>query len=229
MKLKKVLVVIVLAIAFMLNVLLYSNVVYAATASTPMYLEITELKMDSGMGYAIGDPGTGSTTSTAAKIWNIVKYSTASSNDPTEANIYCVKSGVGFQNTNERATYDIFYDMKSQKSEIQEQNEVLRGLVEGTIELDDGTTISQYSAILASLDLFYYSKTSSEEDRAALLQAAQVPTYTYNLTDDDIEAVQQAALWYFTNYGEDNGKFDQTSKSGWLNYTTKRRTSTNFI
>ena len=220
MKLKKVLVVIVLAIAFMLNVLLYSNVVYAATASTPMYLGITELKMDSGMGYAIGDPGTGSTTSTAAKIWNIVKYSTASSNDPTEANIYCVKSGVGFQNTNERATYDIFYDMKSQKSEIQEQNEVLRGLVEGTIELDDGTTISQYSAILASLDLFYYSKTSSEEDRAALLQAAQVPTYTYNLTDDDIEAVQQAALWYFTNYGEDNGKFDQTSKSGWLNYTT---------
>ena len=220
MKLKKVLVVIVLAIAFMLNVLLYSNVVYAATASTPMYLGITELKMDSGMGYAIGDPGTGSTTSTAAKIWNIVKYSTASSNDPTEANIYCVKSGVGFQNTNERATYDIFYDMKSQKNEIQEQNEVLRGLVEGTIELDDGTTISQYSAILASLDLFYYSKTSSEEDRAALLQAAQVPTYTYNLTDDDIEAVQQAALWYFTNYGEDNGKFDQTSKSGWLNYTT---------
>ena len=220
MKLKKTVMVIVLAIAFIINVLLYSNMVYAETASTPMYLGVTELKMESGMGYAIGDPGTGGTTNTAAKIWNIVKYSTASSNDPTEANIYCVKSGVGFQNTNERATYDVFYDMKSQKDAIKEQNEILKGLVEGTIELDDGTTISQYSAILASLDLFYYSKSSTEEERAALLKAAQVPTYTYNLTDDDIEAVQQAALWYFTNYGEDNGKFDQTSKSGWLNYTT---------
>ena len=221
MKLNKVLmVIVVLAITIIINVLACLNLFYVTAANAPMHLGITERKMETGFGYAIGDPNTGSTTNTAAKIWNIVKYTTATSNDPTEANIYCLKSGVGFQNTNDRATYDIFYDMKSQKDAIHGQNEVLKELVEGTIRLDDGTTISQYSAILVSLDLFYYSKSSTDEERTALLQAAQVPTYTYNLTDDDIEAVQQAALWYFTNYGEDNGKFDQTSKAGWLNYTT---------
>ena len=31
----------------------------------------------------------------------------------------------------------------------------------------------------------------------------------YNITDDEIESVQQAALWYFTNYGEENDKYNK--------------------
>ena len=228
MKLKKVLMVIVLTIIFIINVLMYSNLTYAATANTPMYLGITELKMNSGMGYAIGDPNTGGITSSAAKIWNIVKYSTATSNDPTEANIYCLKAGVGFENVSKRATYDVFYNMKTEKEAIQGQNEILKKLVEGTIQLDNGTTINQYSAILASLDLFYYSKTSDDAEKENLLKSAGIRegAYAYSLTDDDIEAVQQASLWYFTNYGEENGKYDKTSKTGWLNYTTNGTTYT---
>ncbi|MBQ3421971.1 MAG: Cys-Gln thioester bond-forming surface protein, partial [Romboutsia sp.] len=45
----------------------------------------------------------------------------------------------------------------------------------------------------------------------------------FELTDDDITAVQQAVIWYFTNY-EDlyNGdrKYDKTDDSHWLYYTT---------
>ena len=41
----------------------------------------------------------------------------------------------------------------------------------------------------------------------------------YALTEDEINAVQQAVLWYFTNYGEENGKYDKTTNSGWLHYT----------
>ena len=44
--------------------------------------------------------------------------------------------------------------------------------------------------------------------------------YDVLLTKDDISAVQQAAIWYFTNYGEENGKYDKTQNTGWLNYTT---------
>ena len=44
--------------------------------------------------------------------------------------------------------------------------------------------------------------------------------YSVLLTDDDIAAVQQAAIWYFTNYGEENGKYDKTLDTAWLNYTT---------
>lgn len=38
------------------------------------------------------------------------------------------------------------------------------------------------------------------------------------ITVDEIKAVQQAAIWYFTNYGEDNGKYDKLGKQGWLYY-----------
>ena len=96
MRTKKGLMLVVLSIIFIISVLSNSLLSYAQTANTPLYLGITELKLDSNMGYAIGDPNTGATTSNAAKIWNIVKYSTSTSNDPTEANIYCLKAGVGF-------------------------------------------------------------------------------------------------------------------------------------
>ncbi len=211
MKLRKVSGVLAIVAILIFSVLFYSNESYAAQT---LYIGLTELKLDSGMGYAIGNPNDG-----GAKIWNIIQYQSATSNTYSENNIYCLKAGVGFENLDKRATYDTFYDMKTQKDAIRNQNEILRKLVDGTIQLEDGTTINQYSAILAALDLFYYSKTSNEAEREALLHAAQIPNYTYNLTDDDIEAVQQAALWYFTNYGE-NEIYDQYEGAGWLNYTT---------
>ena len=172
-------------IFFMINILAFSNISYAQ--NPPLYLGITELKLESGMGYAIGNPNSGGTTNRGAKIWNIIQYQSETSNTYSENNIYCLKAGVGFSDVHKRAIYDVFYDMKAQKTAIQGQNEILRGLVEGTMELDDGTTISQYSAILAALDLFYYNKTSDESEREALLQAAGVPNYTYNLTDDEYD------------------------------------------
>ena len=225
MKSKKGLLLVVLVIISMLGVLFGSTMSYANDASSnPLYLGITEMDLENNIGYAIGNPNSGGVTSNAAKIWNIVKYSTETSNDPTEADIYCLKAGIGFRNVDKRATYDVFYDMKTQKSLIRDQNEILQKLVNGQIQLDDGTTISQYSAILAVLDMFYYRDTSTSQEKEALLAEAlkNMPNYQYKLTDNDIEAVQQAALWYFTNYGEENNKYDMTQKSGWLNYTLDR-------
>ena len=222
MKSKKGLSLVLLVIISMLGVLFGSTMSYANDASSnPLYLGITEMDLENNIGYAIGNPNSGGTSNNAAKIWNIVKYSTSTSSDPTEADIYCLKAGIGFQNVDKRATYDVFYDMKTQKAEIQAQNTILEKLVTGQIPLGDGTTISQYSAILAVLDMFYYRDTSTPEEREALLNEAlkNMPNYQYKLTDNDIEAVQQAALWYFTNYGEENNKYDMTANSGWLNYT----------
>ena len=222
MKSKKGLSLVLLVIISMLGVLFGSTMSYANDASSnPLYLGITEMDLENNIGYAIGNPDSGGTSSSAAKIWNIVKYSTSTSSDPTEADIYCLKAGVGFENVDKRATYDVFYDMKTQKADIQAQNAILEKLVTGQISLDGGTTISQYSAILAVLDMFYYRDTSTPQEREALLAEAlkNMPNYQYKLTDNDIEAVQQAALWYFTNYGEENNKYDMTANSGWLNYT----------
>ena len=215
MKMKRMCMVVALVSIFIINILLCSNMAYARTPNTPLYIGITELKLDSNMGYAIGDPNSG-----GAKIWNLIQYQSETSNSYSENNIYCLKAGAGFTNVDKRATYDVFYDMKKDKSTMgaQNQNTILKELATKTLELEGGTQISQYSAILAVLEQCYFSKTSTEADREALLKAAQIPTYTYNLTDDDIEAVQQAALWYFTNYGESD-IYDQYEGSGWLNYT----------
>ena len=63
-------------------VLFMQSRVYAQTATTPLYFGITELMGNDtpAMGYAIGNP----TAEDGAKIWNIVQYSTSTSNDPTQ-------------------------------------------------------------------------------------------------------------------------------------------------
>ena len=216
--------VIVVFVSLILMLIISLNAISLATdsSSNPKYIGITELKSD-GIGYAIGNPSSG-----GDKIWNLIEYQNATSNIYSENNIYCLKAGVGFQNVDKRATYDVFYDMKQEKEDIAKENEILRGLVEGTIELDDGTTISQYSAILAILDMFYYDGVSNEEYKENLLNAAGIysSAYQYSLTNDDIEAVQQAALWYFTNYGENGNIYDKTGNSGWLYYTENKITYT---
>ena len=228
MNLKKALVSLLIIMLF--TVFVFSQtMVNAAVTENPIYLGITELMTgdNPNMGYAIGKPG----DDNAAKIWNIMKYTTASSNDPTEVNAFCVKAGVGFNDTHKRATYNVFYDMKAERDAIKSQNDVLKGLVEGTMTLEDNSTISTYDALLATLDMVYLPGVSSETEKTDLLnkivEFAKDPSsgYTsyvglieqYPLTNDDITAVQQAAIWYFTNH--EDSKYDQTSAKSWLNYT----------
>ena len=195
--------------------------VYAATTASPLYFGITELQMKDTprMGYAIGNPGSNGTTGNAAKIWNIVKYTSSTSNDPTAGNFYCVKAGVGFtQGSAARAPYNVFYDMKKERNEIKAQNDILSKLV--TVNLSDGT--NRYDALLALLDMLYLTGESTAAERTALLEAANIYAEDYPyypIKDDDIRAIQQAAIWYFTNYGEESGKYDKTGDADWLNYT----------
>ena len=108
--------------------------VEAATMSTPKYFGITELRTLSTphLGYAIGDPGTNGVTGDAAKLWNIREYSSSTSNDPKEVNVYCVKAGVGFMDgVNKIAEYNLSFDMYKDKVSIAAQNNTLKGLIDG--------------------------------------------------------------------------------------------------
>ena len=223
MKLRKNLTIVIMTIIFGLMAMVPMTS-YATVATTPLYLGITELRTRStpNLGYAIGDPNTNGETGRAAKIWNIVQYSTATSNDPTEGNYYCLKAGVSFTDTNRRATYNVFYDMKTEREEIKAQNEILASLVEGTqIPLNDTETTDRYNCILALVDMFYIYGESNESEKMALLEQAGIREEEWDtiMTDDEINSIQQAALWYFTNYGEEDGKYDKTANTGWLNYT----------
>ena len=63
-----------------------------------------------------------------------------------------------------------------------------------------------YYGIIALADLMYIPESSSTQEKTELVNAAlkanniDPQNYNTSLTDEDIDAVQQAALWYFTNY-----------------------------
>ena len=233
MKLKRILLsLVVVMLIIMFAIAIIPTNVLAATATTPLYLGITELRTNNtpNLGYAIGNPNDNGVTGTAAKIWNIVRYSDSTSSTFTETDIYCVKAGVGFSDTNTRETYNTYYNMKTKEGVAEilaQENTVLPSIVNGDIQLEDGTTISKYHALLALSDMLYLANDSSTtqeekaEQKTALLEAAGIYEENWDsiLTDDEVEAIQQAAIWYFTNYGEEDGKYDKTDDTGWLNYT----------
>ena len=207
---------------------LFPTVVNADQDGRVLYLGISEIRTNDtpNMGYAIGDPNTNGAEGYGAKLWNIQEHTGPNESDPVKAdgnkNIYCVKAGVGFSNTHRTATYNIFYDMKSQRGEIASNVLPMEEVVNGTIETDSGT-INKYDALLALADMLYLIDDENDEEvKAAYLDAAGINSDEWDmpLTRDDIAAVQQAAIWYFTNYDDKpEGKYDKTDDSGWLNYT----------
>ena len=212
----------ILFILMFIGILYFSlglGTVEAKQLSTPLYFGINEMRTLSqpNMGYAIGDPNSNGAEGNAAKLWNILKYSTNTSNDPTEVDVYCVKAGVGFSNTYRRATYDFALDMYKEREGIASFSSILSGLVNG----------GHYNELLALANILYLAEDETE-DLEAFLNKAQISEDYWDslLTVDEVKAVQQAAIWYFTNYGEENGKYDKTDDSNWLNYTLDGNTYT---
>ena len=226
---KKLISVIVIAIISVMCLIPFSKV-YADEATTPLVLGIMELrtgKSNPELGYAIGNPNTNGSTEeqrNAFKLWNIVKYESMQSDTYEEANIYCVKEGVGFSDTRKKAEYDIFFDMKTQKDTILNHSyEAIKTMGDGTIDIGNGQTIERYNAILALFDVMYLSGISTDKDMSKLLEDSGITNP--QLTVDEVESVQQAALWYFTNYGDP--KYDKTANNDWLWYTEDGNTYEN--
>ena len=209
----------------------------AAQDGRVLYLGITELRTNDtpNIGYAIGNPSGNGVEGSGAKIWNIQEHTGPNDGNPVKAdgnkNIYCVKAGVGFSNTHRTATYNIFYDMKTERNTIASNVSPMESVVNGTIPTDSGS-VNAYDALLALSDMLYLIDDENDESvKEAYLEAANITTDSWNvlLTRDDIAAVQQAAIWYFTNYDEivdGERKYDKTDDVAWLNYTTDGSTYT---
>ena len=218
----------IVALIVIMIVSLLPTTVNAQVANTSLYLGITELRTNDSpnMGYAIGDPndnGSG-TNATAAKLWNIRELESAEQNAPAKTdgnkNIYCIKAGVGFSDEHKSATYNIFYDMKTERTTIPE---TVINYKNAEITVDE-VTVNRYDALLALADMLYLiDGEDNQEERLAYLEANGAsngyPDYAdVILTRDDIAAVQQAAIWFFTN-SEEGTKFDKREDTTWLNYT----------
>ena len=225
-------------ISFILIIMsnLFFNEVKGEILSPELYFGIQEIDEGSSMGYSIGNPranGDGSTGGPSAKIWNIIQYDNASGANARKTNLYCVRAGAGFTSSAQTGlkleTYNLKFDMYTERDEIASQdentsNKILHNLVTG----------GHYNELLALANLLYVPGISTNTEKQQLLDVSGVTSIWeeiegiegdqyYHLTDDEIEAVQQSAIWYFTNYDEmydGERKYDKTDDTDWLWYTT---------
>ena len=222
---KKKITLTIMSIVIAILVMIIPNIAKASTTlTTPLYFGINEFRdgtTPDKMGYAIFNPYANGATEDSivgTKIWQIVKYDSKTSNNMITGNYYCVRAGVSFSDTNKRAEYTIAYDLKTEKDKIEKSgNTVLNKIV----------TNGQYNNLLALTDLVYLKGVSTDSEKTALLNAAGIYADDYDniIADSDIEAVQQAAFWYYTNH--DDSLFDRLynqlgeDKTSWLFYRTE--------
>ena len=222
---KKKITLTIMSIVIAILIMIIPNIAKASTTlTTPLYFGINEFRNGTTpdkMGYAIFNPYANGATEDSIvgiKIWQIVKYDSKTSNNMITGNYYCVRAGVGFSDTNKRAEYTIAYDLKTEKDKIEKSgNTVLNKIV----------TNGQYNNLLALADLVYLKGVSTDSEKTALLNAAGIYAEDYDnlITNSDIEAVQQAAFWYYTNH--DDSLFDKLynqfgeDKTSWLFYRTE--------
>ncbi len=208
MKVKKSILAII-TVLFGLIIFGMQNTSEASTpVNPPIYMGVQEYRTDTdpaNMAYGIGNPdrnGSDDSSMVGKKIWDLVEYASAgSSTFDNSKNYYCVKADVGFRNINDRATYNLSYDLVNEKSEIQSSsNTYIKDMVN-----DDDI----YYGLLALVDMLYLPGVSETSEKTELinaaLTAAGIPTdrYTVEITDTDIEAIQQAAVWYFTEQNDE--------------------------
>ncbi|MBQ9297503.1 MAG: Cys-Gln thioester bond-forming surface protein [Clostridia bacterium] len=133
---------------------------------------------------------------------------------------YCIKAGPGFGGTVtdplQTRTYNISYNLKK-ISEIPSTHKSALPADTNTTATIDGTTYtySKYNALLWILDNMYLPKHSNIPERnqmrdsllsgafqAQLASGEMTSPGDALLNDNDIEVIQQLAIWHFTNMGE---------------------------
>ncbi len=141
-------------------------------------------------------------------------YKIYSPNSSFEQTVYCIRGGPGFGSTDwnagnsssptSRVTYTEEFDLKRALIDNSEIPTVYRSAI-------PSLTSSTYKKLLWVLEHIYVPEaTNSATMRTWLLQDAGLITYNTDgsvkyeteLTDADIDVIQQSAIWYFTNYGD---------------------------
>ena len=224
MKSKKRIILSIASMIITIMLMVIPNTAKAVTTLTPsLYFGVQEFRSGTtpeNMAYAIKNPydnGSATDTIVGTKLWQIVKHNSKTDTNYTTGNYYCVRAGVGFANTGEIAEYNISYDFKTEKKALEDS---------GNVVLQSIANNGYYYNLIALSDLLYLNGVSTTEERTALLEAAGIyeEDYTVMITDSDIEAVQQAAVWYYSNH--DDALFEKVfdnlgdNKTSWLFYRT---------
>ena len=159
----------------------------SAASAGPMYLGIVSLR-NSGYGYK----------QTGYKVWKIAEYdSTSDTTADLNKTIYCIKGGPGF-GSSDLATGGVpAISRYSQKFNLKDLSSI------PTTYKNILPSGSNYNSLMWLLDNIYIMPNAGVDNtanREAFLKSKITDDYLYELvTDDDIDVVQQLAIWYFTN------------------------------
>ena len=197
MRIKKIALTIIVTVlsVFILGMFQTSN---AATGS--LWLDIRMLR-ESGFGYKALEKN----------IWKIVESNSSGTTADYSQTIYCLKGGPGFgsnvfgDGTNSVARhYTQYFDMKDPDSIPSTYKKAL-----------PDTNSTEYKALVWLLENAFVHNpdwSSQEEQEQIDLFLEKYDLYGSYLTYDDIDAVQQLAIWHFTNDDQydagDNGNFE---------------------
>lgn len=213
MKLKKGILLTILMLV-LITIMGTFNSVQAATATTSKVLNIKILR-NSGWGYKV-------INNSEKVIWKIYDVDNLDKNET----FYCIKGGPGFGSTDmdsgtAETTYSQYFDMKN-PSTISSKYQTAISSIYSTI---NSSYNGNYAKLMWVLDQCYIpaksnasddDKELAQESKKALLDAVEKYASDYssiytntslihrdkltdNLKDDDIDSVQQLAIWYYTN------------------------------
>ena len=176
----------------------------SATSAGPIYLGIVSLR-SSGYGYK----------QTGDKVWKIAEYD--SETDTTadlNKTIYCIKGGPGF-GSSDLATGGVpkisKYSQKFNLKDLSSIDSTYKAIL---------PTGENYNSLMWLLDNIYVMPkvgVDNQTNREQFLKDKITDQYFYELvTDDDIDVVQQLAIWYFTN-PEESDKYHYSTTNFTVN------------
>ena len=142
-------------------------------------------------------------------VWKIVTHSGSAIN--YDKTLYCLKAEQGFFTSEPgkfKETYDLSYDFMNKASMP-------------TLPVP----LQYYNQIVWILNHAYIpNAVTATTDKTVLLQNAGI-SGNHELTDDDIDVVQQLAIWYFTNYEDPTYHKDMVGQASFQ--TVLQSTKTN--
>ena len=169
-----------------------------AASAGPLYLGIVSLRR---AGYGYQQEG--------SKVWKIAEYDSENGRTADlSKTIYCIKGGPGF-GSSDMATggvptiskYTQKFNLKDLASIPSTYSRVL-------------PTGSNYNSLMWLLDNIYIMPAIGTDNTTAREEflKSKIPNELYELvTDDDIDAVQQLAIWYFTNPSGDKYHYETSN------------------
>ena len=180
--LKNFLVILISMIMFLLALSGLNNV--SAEPGGPIYLGLVSLR-SSGYGYKQG----------GKQVWKIAQYDNPSGGTADLSQmIYCIKAGPGFGSTDMSTGGTVKISTYNQKFNLKDLNSI------ESPYRDVLPTGENYNKLMWVLDHMYIiPQDGNETDKNNFLKSV-IPDERYDLlTNDEIDVIQQLAIWYFTN------------------------------